>query len=198
MIDKNEKTVRIAITAQHDDGPEVRPNEVGAEEEVELSPEDEMETFRQEAAEYKDKYLRAAAELENTRKRLERRYAAQAEEERKRLLRAFLTVADNLELALSHSDRPSPALLAKQAGSLRDGVRLTYQELRRLLTQEGVEPLEAIGQPFDPYYHEAVGTIAGDHDQETVVGERQKGYLYRGELLRPAKVEVVIPASKQS
>ena len=163
---------------------EVGLSEVAPEKEVELSPEEELNAIRQEAAEYKDKYLRAAAEVENTRKRLERRYADQAEEEKKRLLRAFLTVADNLERALAHS-----------GDGFRDGVQLTYQELQRLLSQEGVEPLEAMGQPFDPYYHEAVGTVAGDHDQETVIGERQKGYLYRGELLRPAKVEVAIPAS---
>jgi molecular chaperone GrpE len=169
--------------------------EVVPEEKGELSPQEELEAIRQEAAEYKDKYLRAAAEVENTRKRLERQYANQAEEEKKRLLRAFLAVADNLERVLAHS---TPPLVppASQGGSLRDGVQLTYQELQRLLSQEGVEPLKTIGQPFDPYYHEAVDTVAGDDDQETVVGERQKGYLYRGELLRPAKVEVAIPASK--
>ena len=195
MTDKNEKKVRIAINVRHDDEPEITPDEVAPEGKGEPSPEDELEAIRQEAADYKDKYLRAAAELENTRKRLERRYADQTKEEKKRLLRAFLAVADNLERALAHSDHPLSASPASQGGSLRDGVKLTYQELQRLLNREGVEPLEAIGQPFDPYYHEAVGTVASDDDEETVVGERQKGYLYRGELLRPAKVEVAIPAS---
>ena len=185
MTEKNEKRVRIAVNVRHDDEPEVAPSEATAEGRGELSLEDELEAMRQEAAEYKDKYLRAAAELENTKKRLERRYVAQAEEEKKRLLRNFLTVADNLARALAHS-----------GDGLRDGVRLTHQELQRLLSKEGVEPLEAIGQPFDPYYHEAVDTVPGDYDQETVVGERQKGYLYRGELLRPTKVEVAIPASR--
>ncbi len=184
MTDKNEKKIQIAITTRQDNEPEVAPDEEAAEEKAELSPEDELEAIRQEAAEYKDKYLRAAAEVENTRKRLERRYADQAEEEKKRLLRAFLAVADNLERALAHS-----------GDGFRDGVQLTYQELQRLLSREGVEPLEATGQPFDPYYHEAVETVDGDGDEEIVVGERQKGYLYRGELLRPAKVEVAIPAS---
>ena len=170
---------------------EVGLSEVAPEEEVELSPEEELNAIRQEAAEYKDKYLRAAAELENTKKRLERRYADQAEEEKKRLLRNFLTVADNLERALAHSDA------ASHGGSLRDGVKLTYQELQRLLRQEGVEPLEAMGQPFDPYYHEAVLTIACDDEVDTVVEERQKGYLYRGQLLRPAKVEVAVPVSEE-
>jgi molecular chaperone GrpE len=193
MTDKNEKRVRIAITTRDDEEPAVTQEEAVPEVEVESSPlrqaqdtaAEELEAVRQEAAEYKDKYLRAAAEVENTRKRLERRYADQAEEEKKRLLRAFLTVADNLERALAHS-----------GDGLRDGVQLTYQELQRLLSLEGVEPLEAVGQPFDPYYHEAVDTVVGDDDQETVVGQRQKGYLYRGELLRPAKVEVAIPASQ--
>ena len=171
---------------------EVVPEETG-----ELSLEAELEAARQEAAEYKDKYLRAAAELENTRKRLERRYASQAEEEKKRLLRSFLAVADNLGRALAHSDQPASNHPASQRNSLHDGVQLTHQELQRLLSQEGVEPLDAVGQPFDPYYHEAVGTVAGDHDQETVVGQRQQGYLYRGELLRPAKVEVAIPVPEE-
>ncbi|MBM4467412.1 MAG: nucleotide exchange factor GrpE [Chloroflexi bacterium] len=185
MTDKNEKRVRIPVTSQ---GSKV------AGEQGSKAEEDELEAIRQEVAEYKDKYLRAAAEMENTRKRLERRYADQAEEEKKRLLRTFLAVADNLERALTHSDYPPLVPPASQGGSLRDGVKLTYQELQRLLSLEGVEPLEAIGQPFDPYYHEAVDTVVGDDDPETVVGERQKGYLYRGELLRPAKVEVAIPA----
>jgi len=196
MTDKNEKTVRIAITTHDDDEPAVTQEEVVPEAEAESSLAEELEAIRQEAAEYKDKYLRAAAELENTRKRLERRYADQAEEEKKRLLRSFLTVADNLDRALAHSDHPPSVPPVSQGGNLRDGVQLTYQELQRLLSLEGVEPLQTLGQPFDPYYHEAVGTVASDHDQETVVGQRQKGYLYRGELLRPAKVEVAIPPSK--
>ena len=185
MINRNEKRVRIPITPRNEAEPEVEQDEVVTEERDELLLEDELETIRQEAAEYKDKYLRAAAEVENTKKRLERRYADQAEEEKRRLLRAFLTVSDNLERALAHS-----------GDGLRDGVQLTHQELQRLLSLEGVEPLEAIGHAFDPYYHEAVDTVVGDDSQETVVGERQKGYLYRRELLRPARVQVAIPASK--
>jgi len=182
--------MRIPVTIRHEDEPEVKPDEVATEEEVEL------EAIRREAAEYKDKYLRAAAEVENTRKRLERRYADQAEEEKKRLLRSFLTVADNLERALAHSDHPASDHPASQGDSLRGGVKITYQEIQRLLIQEGVEALETIGKTFDPYYHEAVLTVACDDEVDTVVEERQKGYLYRGQLLRPAKVDVAVPASK--
>jgi len=193
MTNENEKTVRIAVTSQEskvteEQGSgefEIAQEQLMAEEEATPSAEDKLEAVRQEAAQYKDKYLRAAAEVENTKKRLERHYAEQVEEEKKRLLRAFLSVADNLERALAHS-----------GDGLRKGVELTYQELQRLLSLEGVQPLEATGQPFDPYYHEAVDTVVSDEHPETVVGERQKGYIYRGELLRPAKVEVAIPAAK--
>lgn len=194
MADENEKKTQIATNLYHESEPEVAEGKAAAEDKPELSPQDELEAIRQEAAEYKDKYLRAAAEVENTRKRLERQYANQAEEEKKRLLRAFLTVADNLERALAYADC-SPAA---QEESLRDGVQLTYQELQRLLSREGVEPMQTIGQPFDPYYHEAVARVVGDHDEEIVIKERQKGYLYHGELLRPARVEVAVPAPKES
>jgi len=157
---------------------------VADEQAVEEIGQEDVEALRQEAATYRDKYLRAVAEMENYKKRVERRYADEAEAERKRLLRAFLTVADNLERALAHADAD---------GALAEGVRLTYQDLQRLLRQEGVEPLETIGQPFDPQMHEAVAVVPGDGDQAMVVDETQKGYLYRGKLLRPAKVIVSQP-----
>lgn len=138
----------------------------------------------QEADDYRDRYLRAMAEMENYKKRVERRYADEADAERRRLLRAFLTVADNLERALAHADAD---------GALAEGVRLTHQDSQRLLRQEGIEPLKAVGQPFDPQVHEAVAVVPSDNGQAVVVDETQKGYLYRGELLRPAKVVVSQP-----
>jgi molecular chaperone GrpE len=142
---------------------------------------DESQAQAREASEYRDKYLRAAAEMENYKKRVERRYADEAQAERRRLLRAFLAVADNLERALAHADAD---------GALAEGVRLTYQDLQSLLSQEGVEPLVAVGHPFDPQVHEAVAVVPGNGGQAVVVDETQKGYLYRGELLRPAQVIV--------
>lgn len=142
-----------------------------------------LEILRQEADEYRDRYLRAMAEMENFKKRVERRHADEAENERKRLLLAFLGIADNLERALAHADAD---------GALSEGVRLTYQDLQRLLRQEGVEPMVTVGQPFDPQKHEAIAVVPGG-EQPMVVDETQKGYLYRGELLRPAKVIVRQP-----
>lgn len=120
--------------------------------------------------------------MENLKKRMERHAEEQVEDERRRLLRDLLAVVDDLERALAHS-----------AG---EGVRLVYQKLRRLLEREGVEEMpSAVGQPFDPYYHEAVAAVPGD-DPDIAVKEVQKGYLYRSQLLRPAKVEVTQRASE--
>lgn len=185
MNQNQNDSTRIPIIAPLQATPSDQTMELEPETQVieEIGQED-VEALRQEAATYRDKYLRAVAEMENYKKRVERRYADEAEAERKRLLRAFLTVADNLERALAHADAD---------GALAEGVRLTYQDLQRLLRQEGVEPLETIGQPFDPQMHEAVAVVPGDGDQAVVVDETQKGYLYRGKLLRPAKVIVSQP-----
>ena len=145
--------------------------------------EEELEAAQQEANDYKDKYLRAQAEMANFKKRLERRYGEQVEEEKKQLLLRFLSVADNLERALNHSDL--------NEDDLRDGIQLTYQELQHLLAREGVEQMAPEGQPFDPSYHEAAAIIpTSKAEADTVVAEIQKGYLYRDQLLRPARVHV--------
>jgi len=129
---------------------------------------------------YQDLYLRAMAEMANYRQRVEARAQEQVEEERRRLLREFLEFADNLELALGHLDEPG----------LRQGVRQTWEGLRRFLEREGVEAVAARGQPFDPQVHEAVATVAHPGGAGRVVEEVQRGYRYRGKLLRPARVVV--------
>jgi len=158
----------------------------GKVEEPSVTPEgtaeQEEKKTTEEEEDYKDLYLRARAEMVNFRRRMEKLYADRAEAEKRRLLRAFLAVADNLERALQHGG---------SGDGLREGVELTYQSLQQLLSAEGVEPIEAVGKPFDPQYHEAVDVVpARDEDDGLVMDEVQKGYLYKGELLRPARVRV--------
>jgi len=183
----NNSKIRIPVTVN---GEEAIPEQREAKDELNEKPEigcaeleEELEAAQQEANEYKDKYLRAQAEMANFKKRLERRYEEQIEEEKKYLILKFLSVADNLERALNHADLNDDGL--------RDGIQLTYQELQNLLAQEGVARITAEGQPFDPSYHEAVAIIpTPEAEADTVVAEVQKGYLYRDQLLRPARVHV--------
>jgi molecular chaperone GrpE len=140
---------------------------------------------RQENAELRDKYLRAAAAIENTRKQAERVAAARTTQQLQNLYLRLLEVADNLERALGHAAENDP---------LAPGVR-ALDVLRR----EGVTPIEVQpGAPFDPRSHEAVETHEGDVPEPTVAAVSQPGYMFEGQVLRPARVLVTRPARSDS
>lgn len=149
----------------------------------------ELEERRQEAERNWDQFLRARADFDNYRRRMEREVERLVERGRQELLLRFLEVVDNFQRALM------PQVLASaDADGLRRGLELISRQLDSLLGQEGVEPIEAVGKPFDPRLHEAVAVWeCEDVEQETVTDEMQKGYLYRGEVLRPARVRVARP-----
>jgi molecular chaperone GrpE len=134
---------------------------------------------------WRDRALRLQAEMENFRKRQQRLTDERIATDRERLMRAFLGVADDLERALRAD--------GTDIESLRQGVDLTYQSLMRILDQEGAEPVPAADQPFDPLWHEAVGTIPHertDAEPNTVVEVVRAGYRVGDRLLRPARVIV--------
>ena len=140
----------------------------------------------EKAADWRDRYLRLAADLENTKKRLERIHSDRAQTAQERLLRDLLPLADNLERALAHA---SPA---EQRSSLYSGIELTLKEFLATLEKHGVRRIEALGKPFDPELHEAIGS--GSHptlSPGTVMHVELPGYTFNGRLLRPARVLVV-------
>ncbi len=134
---------------------------------------------------WRDRAQRLQAEMENFRKRQQRLADERVAADRERLLRAFLNVADDLERALNAD--------GMDAESLRQGVRLTHQTMKRLLAQEGADPIQAEGEPFDPTWHEAVSTVPHQQagvEPDTVVEVIQGGYRLGDRLLRPARVVV--------
>ena len=139
-----------------------------------------------ETATWRDRYLRMAADLENTKKRLERIHAGRALTAQERLLRDLLPLADNLERALAHA---SPA---EQRSSLYSGIELTLKEFLATLEKHGVNRIEALGEPFDPELHEAIGSASHPSlPPDTVMHVELPGYTFNGRLLRPARVLVV-------
>ncbi len=145
----------------------------------------ELTAARQENAELKDKYLRAAAAIENARKQAERMAAARIQNRLKDLYVRLVEVVDNLERALAYSGDDDP---------LAPGVRATREQLLDVLRREGVEPVElAPGAPFDPEAQEAVETREGPVSEPTVASVRMPGYTFEGRVLRPARVLVVSP-----
>jgi molecular chaperone GrpE len=157
-----------------------------------LEPEEEIRRLRdaleaktREAEEHHDRYLRAAAEFDNARKRAARereeytRYASES------VLREILPVLDNFERALQAA-RGEPAAAAVTAG-----VELTQRELLRVLEKFGMTPFASVGQAFDPERHEAIARVPSQGQPEgTVVDETARGYLLNGRVLRPAMVTV--------
>jgi molecular chaperone GrpE len=179
--------MRIPVNHEHEEQPELLPEHDPPPPAEEPPAEEEAIPFvmgpatpAEPAADYRDLYLRAMADMANFRRRTEQRADERVEEERRRLLQEILEFADNLERALQHLDEPG----------LRQGVRLTWEGLRRFLEREGVEVIAAAGQPFDPQVHEAVSVVADAASDGQVVREVRRGYRYHGRLLRPARVIV--------
>jgi molecular chaperone GrpE len=140
-----------------------------------------LEPSRQQAEEYRDKYLRVLAESENSRKRMERLCEDRMWQEKKRLMLHLLVLADQLEEALKYASPKDP---------VATGVRLTHQQLQKALKEEGVQPLQSVGQIFDPSVHEAVELAVSPGQENEVILEFTRGYTLDGKLLRPARVQI--------
>ena len=155
-----------------------------------ISPDDSQAALaaaQQENAELRDKYLRAAAAIENTRKQAERETHQRMNQRLRSFCARLLEVADNLERALAYTPDDNP---------LHSGVQATLQQLLAALQQEGVTPIPvAVGVPFDPHHHEAIAAHEADMSQETVEEVVQTGYSFGGEVLRPARVVVTRPSA---
>ncbi|HET8568209.1 MAG TPA: nucleotide exchange factor GrpE [Candidatus Limnocylindria bacterium] len=127
---------------------------------------------------------RLAADFSNYRKRNEAERADFAKYAKSELIRKLLDVLDGYDRAID----AVPAELRDQPWV--EGMWLVERKLRQILEQEGLSPIETLGQRFDPYVHEAVSTVPSDEPEGTVVGELQKGYRLHDRVLRPALVTV--------
>ena len=145
-----------------------------------------VERLSQELNRAEERYVRAVAEFENSRKRLQREKEEFARFASETVIRELLPIVDSLDQALVAVDRQSDALAVVK------GIHLIYRQLLGLLDKEGVKRIPTIGERFDPHRHEAVAQIeAGDGvPEETVTEEVQVGYTMHGRVIRPAMVKV--------
>jgi molecular chaperone GrpE len=154
---------------------------------------DEAASLRQQlaeaqarAAENWDKALRAVAELENVRRRVEREAAQLQKYALERVLGDLIGVYDSLELALK-----AVAQETEETRKHLEGLQLTHRQLWQTLERYGVTALDPQGQPFNPELHEAVSTAeSAELPPNHVVSVMQKGYRLHERLLRPAMVVV--------
>ena len=150
---------------------------------------------QQEAMQYKDSWMRACADLENYRRRVRKEKEEAARFGNEGLIRELLPVLDNLESAVAHAEQ-NPG---EQKGLL-EGVKMTIDLFCKALEKFGAVPFSALGEPFDPARHEAMGQMeSADQAPNTVVMEMRKGCFLHERLLRPAMVMVAsAPREKSS
>ena len=152
------------------------------------STEEETSSGKEENAELvqlKDKYLRTLAEYENFRKRDEKEKAQMFELGAKSIIEQLLPVVDNFERALEHISEE------EKENSFVKGVEGIYKQIQKMFSDCDIQAIEAVGQKFNPALHNAVMTEeAGDAEEDTVTADLQKGYTYRGNVVRHSMVKV--------
>src|SRR5271154_1176028 len=170
----------------HEHKTETEKTEAGASK---LGPEQlaELQTQAAKADEYKDNWIRTAADLENFKKRATRERAEAAQFANVALLQKLLPILDNFEMAQTAAQNAGDEKLA----SLQAGVAMIQQQLKTVLAETGLEEIDATGKLFDPALHEAVSQQETSEVPEGhVVQQIRRGYKLRDRLLRPAAVVV--------
>jgi molecular chaperone GrpE len=140
--------------------------------------------LQKELAAQKDHYLRLAAEFDNFKKRTQRDSEQQAAVEKEAFIRDLLPILDSLERALASEQTNS-------SEPLHQGLTMTLQQVGQLLHRHGIEAVEDLGRPFDPYRHEAVSVRNDPNQPDQIILEvAQRGYSRSDQVFRPAKVIV--------
>ena len=150
--------------------------------------EETIELLRSKDQEIKalsDRLLRLQAEFENFRKRTAKERGELIKFANEGLLTEVIPVVDSLERAIQSADENA------NIENLLEGLRLVRRLLNVLLERAGVQEIHALGETFNPEFHEAISVVeSGDHPDDTIVEEVQKGYLLNGRVLRPSVVKV--------
>ncbi len=156
-----------------------------AEEEASDAAVQEYDDLKQEYDALYEKHLRLVAEFENFKKRMEREFSRRVQFTNEEFLREILPVLDDLERAVNSTKESS------SFEELKSGVELVYENFKNVLRRRGVEPIDSVGEPFDPELHDAMMVQESEeHDSNVVIDEFERGYKLGDTVLRHAKVVV--------
>ena len=187
MEEELHKAQDASAEVDREENAEAASEETFGEESVESSQavEEGSSEENPELLQLKDKYLRTLAEYENFRKRSEKEKAQMFELGAKSIIEALLPVVDNFERALSHvqeEEKDSPFV---------KGIEGIYKQIQKMFADCNIQEIEALGKKFDPALHNAVMTEEeGDAEEDTITQDLQKGYTYRGNVVRHSMVKV--------
>ncbi len=162
---------------------EVVEEQVETEETVEVDP---LEAAQSEAAEYKDKYLRAHADFENSKRRLEKDKMNAVSYANESFAKDILAVMDSFENALASMESAEEG--SEVLSNMKEGVNLTFEQLKKILEKNSIKEVSCEGE-FNPEVHQAIMQVeSDDHKVGDVVQVMQKGYTIKDRILRPAMV----------
>lgn len=169
---------------------ESSPNEPEAAP-TEPTLEAQLEDAEKQKQELQDRLLRLNAELENYKKRMAKENAEKFKYYHSGLIKELLPALDSMERALEHGQKENATIEA-----ILEGIEMVYKLNQEALEKFSVSKVKAVGEPFDPTVHQAVGTVESDTiPEDHVVDQFQVGYLLHDRVIRPAMVRV---SKKQS
>lgn len=144
-----------------------------------------LEEEKKKAEDYLNRLKYLQADFENYRKRMEKEKGEIVNREKTRLITKLLVVLDELELAIKNGKN------AEEKDILLEGVDMVFNKFQKLLCEEGLCEIEALGKPFNPQLHEASLIVqTEDHPNNTVIEEMRKGFMLNGKVVRPSTVKV--------
>jgi len=150
----------------------------------EPSPEEEISALKEQVEQSENKYLKLYAEFENFKRRNRQEAELNNKYKDQKFAEDLLPVLDNLQRALAIEGSDESFV------SLNKGVEMVHNNLVETLEKHDIKAIDALNQPFDPNFHQAVMTEASDEESDIVIEEFQKGYILKDRVIRPSMVKV--------
>jgi molecular chaperone GrpE len=145
----------------------------------------EIKKLKEDKEHLQDQLLRKIAEFDNYKKRTEREFFERVQNANEKLISELLPVLDDMERALDHAEQ------SKEVNSLLEGTELVQKKMLGILEKQGLEPLPAEGEDFDPDHHDALMQIEKENvESGKIIEEHLRGYLLNGKVIRHSQVIV--------
>ncbi|MBP5305693.1 MAG: nucleotide exchange factor GrpE [Lachnospiraceae bacterium] len=182
----NEANTEAEADVEAEKTEETKEASGGKDEKKKKKADKKEQAYEEKIAELNDRVMRQMAEFDNYRKRTEKEKSQMFEIGAKDIIEKVLPVVDNFERGLSALSEE------EKESAFAQGIEKIYKQLTQVLADAGVEPIEAVGKEFNPDFHNAVMHAEDENLGENIVAEEfQKGYTYRGSVVRHSMVKVV-------